>query len=591
MTSPNASISINALRVQFLHNGRPMNPVFRGARRFHASPTRGGRPAAVNPDSLSDTLENHRAANRPSVARRVKTGRPVPVIPVSEHFENSSSATRNVVLYKNQPSVIRKFEMYPVEFHTSPQARAANRPPTSRQVMNDPVPEFHFARASQKIEKHTWQTSWANPEGLADTTIPYRRIANAADNGERVSQTLEKARGTKIDCPWLDLLGTPNASALSRLNQEIKSFETYMSMIPQEDAAALRAQHEVQEIFAQAGLPLPQLIASRKTGMAFRHSNINLMIPITDPGNPADDLSGRGPSPTRPEASEMQAVHLAKAISALECHHNFSHTRLSSARTPHVLTTHTHTGVKISIGSSATPPTGDDYVLNYVSEFPTLRRLYAVLRMVLETRTAFGMVHSTISGYGLIMMIVASLKLSEGTFDRKRDVGLHLLNFLSFYSEANFRRYGISVEPPGIFRKKDPNWVDAATAPAHIRGQISIGKRSSSIRDSIVCIQDPANYANDLGLAFFQTAGVQSLFRILSHRISAGMLAWEIQNGSAGSNDTHRSRHPLRYLRAMNIIKEAKANRREISILSCAVGGNYDHLEKLRDKAIMGLDA
>ena len=577
MTHLCPTISINVLRAHVLRNGdraSAVNPVFRNARRFHASPAPRGRPAPVNVDSLTETLENHRLANNPLVIRKIELEEepakgPVKFVSLKARTSYSDSTSEQV---------LRKVET----------ASAVERPAPRRVLGTSPT-----KYVSLKTGK---EDPGSLPEGVFRVIRRVRKGQSSPDRA--IASDFERDKGEKIEDPWLDFAGKPGTSGLERLGEEIEAFTTYMRSIPVEDEAAQKLQEHLSDILAAAGLPRPLLFGSRKTGMALRHSNLNMMIPLEDPDSEASDSdTGRGPSDTRPKISELQSIYLNNAFYILENNPQFSHCRLLRARIPRLRATHLPTGLTVSIQAGVKLPTTDDYVMNYVAEYPTLPQLYTVLRMVLETRAIFGQANDTTTSYGLIMLIVGALKLGEGTFDRHAELGKQLIHVLRIYGYANFRRYGVSIEPPGLFRKKQPRSVNSITAPAHIRGQISIGKRSAALQPSIVCLQDPANYMHDLGESFFRTLEVQGLFRDLVRRLEAGILAWEMKNGRTSAESVsgdfetlgHRVNKTLCVV-AEELLAEADDAGRPFSILHPAVGGNYDFIERIRDKTVLALE-
>src|SRR5699024_6703101 len=115
--------------------------------------------------------------------------------------------------------------------------------------------------------------------------------------------------------PWLDHVDGPGSTAISRLNEEIEAFERYMSEIPQEAEVARTAQKQAAEIITRLDLPDPVLFGSRQTGMALRHSGLDLLLPVRDTDHePA----------TRQEAKDIIAGHLDRISMVFEASDTFS---------------------------------------------------------------------------------------------------------------------------------------------------------------------------------------------------------------------------------------------------------------------------
>jgi hypothetical protein len=363
-----------------------------------------------------------------------------------------------------------------------------------------------------------------------------------------LSWTIDETKGQPVQYPWLDHLEAPGSSGLSRLNEEIKAFDAYMSPIPQETAAAQRVQTIARIVLRQAGFPNPTLVGSRQTGIDLRHSDVDLVIPGL-------------------------AEHMWHVAETFHSSREFSNTTYQDCR---VHSIHAASGITVSIQSTLSHTPSSQYVLNYLSEFPTLRPLYTVVRMVLETRSALGMLNNYVDPYAVLMMIVAALKMGEGTFDRHTDLGRQLLHVLKFYADANFRRYGVSVDPPGLFRKLDPKAKsrdDIETA--NVRGQESIGRRSLAARADMLCLQDPADFMVDLGAGCVRWRRIQRIFCSVHDDIQASIRRWEQEQPHGGLS-------PVAPVEQFN-------ENLTVGILQSALGANYDSLERLRDRTVLYL--
>ncbi|KAL1956563.1 hypothetical protein VTO42DRAFT_7034 [Malbranchea cinnamomea] len=551
MSSLGCRVSLNSLRARV----PPCNGQFLTAkpvvccRRFRASCRPHSRPPLpVYIDSLSETLEAHRAVNRNLPVRKVFSESPAvpsPPGPAPHQAQKNSRET----------------------------------PTTSPSVA-----------AGDQVEREKADTG----RGEISDTLPSRPGASPRARARRRRSTRlaagsHDATAQVFECPWLDHVEHQGTSGLSRLNEELKAFEAYMSQIPQDEEAAQWVQQEVTELCRRVGVPEPSLHGSRKTGFALRHSNVNLQIPLLDPDDIVRDDSGRGPSPTRPKVGERQLAVLADVFDALDTHERFEAISMSHGGVPRVIATHRPTGVGVCIDCSPKPCTQDAYVVNFASEFPTLRRLYTVLRMSLELRELFHAHGNGLSPYALIILIVTGLKLGQGSFD-PRDAGEQLMYLLRLYSEANYQRYGFSVEPPFVFRKRDPR-VDTSVAPAHVRGQVSIGKRSvGTTSQTHLCLQDPANYMNDLGASCRNMPQIQTLFRNLAHEINLSMQSWELNSGLSTANRETTMPEPETSDGWTGVgpkFDQSPAQTEPLSVLRPAVGGDYAFYERLRDKAVL----
>jgi hypothetical protein len=247
MSGLSPTVSINALRSQCLANahlsaaGAAVTPLLRGSRRYHASPTRGRLDPLqraryypqIYPDSLSKTLEVQRRMNRPQLVRKV----------LDTPRDTEAEKAREARSRKIQPPIVVEPLPLPDKASTQRTKRIERR--RRRQ------PERRQSRRQEEFQHHPL-LSWA----------------------------VDESKGQPAQYPWLDHLEAPGSSGLSRLNEEIKAFDAYMSPIPQEDAAARRVQNLARIVLRQAGFPDPTLVGSRQTRTCLRHSDVNLLISV-----------------------------------------------------------------------------------------------------------------------------------------------------------------------------------------------------------------------------------------------------------------------------------------------------------------------
>ncbi|KAK2814330.1 hypothetical protein FQN49_008221 [Arthroderma sp. PD_2] len=260
---------------------------------------------------------------------------------------------------------------------------------------------------------------------------------------------------------------------------------------------------------------------------------------------------------------------LTQAARLLRATGTFFGVTVEKTHVPVVSALHTATGRRVQIHCGVKPHSSLEYVLNYKTEFPTLRPLYIAMRMILETRNMLGADQQTVDTYGLTMMIVAALKLGEGKFDRL-DLGRQFLHVLRFYEEAKLRRHGISVDPPGLFRKRAHAQGPKTDQPPHVRGQLSIGKKSLTRGNDLLCLQDPADFMHDLGIASLSSLRLQQVLGAVHTDVLRGLRAWDGE--AEGGNEI--------------VPAAAVADSERPSLLRFALGSNYDRIETLRDKAI-----
>jgi DNA polymerase sigma len=203
-------------------------------------------------------------------------------------------------------------------------------------------------------------------------------------------------------------------------------------------------------------------------------------------------------------------------------------------------------------------------------EYPPLRPLYMALRVILESKSIFGAETSSISPYGLILLIAAFMKLHNERLSGKSCLGVQFLAILETYgTKVNLETTGIAVDPPGYFdfasiRQHKYSSRHNGQNPAYLRGQrallrfkVNAGDKANHPAAKHLCIQDPANYLNDVGLLCVRTAELQGVLSDAYRRLRTAVDMWD---------DGYRSHD---------------------SILGQALHANFDDLERMRSRIAM----
>ncbi|PGH10673.1 hypothetical protein AJ80_07429 [Polytolypa hystricis UAMH7299] len=617
----------------FLRAGRFRRP-------YHATIPRRSQVAAshpeINPDSLTDTLERHRYKNRQQIIRRIAARAQTPWYRLDLPQNEVSPAQPDD---NARPRVDLQF---PAESASQPPGAQAEfawdlvlqseLPADLEQVSKEPVTLPGPESADKKSEKAGTRRKHRNQSQTPQPFQPYE------DNTKpKLCWKVDEQGGQHVQYPWLDYLEGTGEDGISRLQDEIQAFETYMSLLPQEEAACGKVQRDTNLAFKKAGLKPPFLIGSRRTGMGVRHSDVDFLLQIKDPDRVDDDV--RGPSPTRPKMLEEQEKHLTSILDCVKSSFAFTNASLIRAKVPIVAATHDATGLPIQFQCATSVPSSIYYILNYQAEFPTIRTLFVTVRMLLETHGLFGAINGSVGSYGLTMMVVAALKIGEGNYARD-DIVRQLLHFLTLYKDLDTTKHGVALEPPGLFSKINPGGMidkksrkTAATTQEleqqhqqkpsnkilpYLRGQRSIAKRSQRLgRPDILCLQDPANFMNDLGATCVYTREVQMLFAQAHEDLTAAIKAWDgewsptttaiasdnstITPSSSSSSTTTTPDKPTNattdtkspYTPTASLISRTPnptTRHQQLSLLHFALGANYEDLERVRDKIILTID-
>ena len=287
-----------------------------------------------------------------------------------------------------------------------------------------------------------------------------------------------------------------------------------MRLGPAEEAAAQLVHSNVilalQELLSTKSLTL---LGSRSTGLAAPISDFNYRIDIDSPERSSTNGS--------PELITMAAKSTRRRIlegiwRGLKKSKDIATTKLIFAPVPIIKCRHRATGLRIQFETMSPSQASQQYTAAYLSEFPSLRPLYILIRHFLDIRGLTAVSRGGLGSYTILIMIVAALKHSRGEF-APDDLGGQLLHVLNFYGNANLYDNGFSVEPPRTFkkrkRKRSREERKAIYSDPQLQGIEYLIKNSSSRKPYLLCLQDPANAYNDLGRPSYAIKHIQLSFK------------------------------------------------------------------------------
>ncbi|KAB8245238.1 hypothetical protein BDV35DRAFT_357419 [Aspergillus flavus] len=480
----------SVLRQHAFHSSQSKHQAISGTR-FYA------KDMAVFKNSLPRTLEAHRSSNRTSLVRKVYDRTPSrdlarPVIPVKEAMALK----------------------LPVKL-VSPEA-------TAQFVSSGP--STRTARNTRTLEKDPVITS---------QTIPC----------DRIRWNVNTEQGRWEQSPWMDYCdaGREWPDSFMQLDAEIRALEEYLLPTPPEQDRVSHIVTQVTSMLRDVIPHTPQVIGSRRTGFAMSHSDLDFILPVPDPARSID--RARRPSPTRPQILSLHSDLLSRVECTLQHCSSFSGRIELSGKCNSILTAvHHETGMRVQFHCGEGLPSSVEYICDYHAEYPAIRPLYMVIRLILESQDLFGSHKSSIEPDTLVMLLVAFLRMNHGRFQESRSLGKQLLAVLKVYgSEVDLRSTCVSVDPPSFFDagtvKDAIKRYDVEDLPAHLRGQRALvnRKKTAAIKRNIpaasrLCLQDPANYMNDLGRTCSRTYELQDVFARAYDRLGICLGAWERRN-------------------------------------------------------------
>ncbi|KAL3446788.1 hypothetical protein BJX65DRAFT_278600 [Aspergillus insuetus] len=493
------------MRIRFPSRPLLSSPATSCRRSFHHAFPRARTPDhPIFENSLEKTLEEHRSANRQSLIRKVKVG--PRVTPTPEPPESSTVPP--------EPSVEE-----PPKPKSPHQASTRNR--------------------NSETEKSPTRLSGARKRS-AQQRIKWRPRGK---NGQR---------------PWLDHVGQQSfSSGISQLDAEIRALEQYMTPTSQETEAIYQVVSEITQIVDKSVRCPVQIIGSRRTGFQMSHSNLDLMLHVTDPARSPNSI--RKPSATRLKNLRHYRKLLVAVSSALKQDPKYI-VNIDEAPKAGSTAIHQPTGLQLHLSCGEELPAYVEYTQDFLAEYPSLRPLYITTRLILESRGLFGSAKSSVDPITLQVILAAFLRMNHGRFPRATAGGSYaepLLAFLhTFGSGIDLTTTGVAVDPPGFFNADS---VKAAAAtptaprteydaeddllPAYIRGQRALitAKKNAAVQSNKalaerLCVQDPANYLRDLGGSCTRTVEIQSAFENAYTRLEAAIDNWEASDPRDGGS-------------------------------------------------------
>ena len=298
-----------------------------------------------------------------------------------------------------------------------------------------------------------------------------------------------------------------------------------MRLSPQEEAASQLVITDVASL-GQSGDEVKEftLLGSRRTGLAAPTSDFDFTLASKDSKfSPSVAKISKAKPANKDKKLKMVRV-LKKMSTRFHLSEKFRNIDLVRyARVPILRSTHVATGLDVQIQTMTGSRVSEDYSVAYLSEFPSLRPLYFILRFCLEARTLTTVFEGGLGSYSTLMMIVTALKHANGKF-ASDDLAGQLLHVLDFYGQADLYKAGFSAEPPRIFEKQRKEWPlqerITRTSDPQLQG-IDMMEKFYPRKPYLLCLQDPANHINDLGTNAYAIKHIQATFNTARQKIQA----------------------------------------------------------------------
>ena len=308
-------------------------------------------------------------------------------------------------------------------------------------------------------------------------------------------------------------------------------------------AAIALAQSVVAKVSPASVLTLH---GSRYTGIADPLSDIDFSVSL--PEFEKDPLK-RGPSIRRPVAQRGGTTLLRKIEKALLKSPQHEAVNFIPARVNLVVAVDASTQLQLQFQTLASFMPAREFSMNYLSEFPSLRPLYVLLRHFLLMRGYTGARDGGVGSYPLLIMIVTAFKHSRQTY-APENLGLQLLHVLKFWSTADLSTYGYSADPPINFTKIPPKTSlkerEERLADPILKG-IDIIRKPKQDMPYLLCLQDPGNPTNDLGKRILEIKNIQACFTTARQNVIHSLRRWE----SLAESDVQYKRKRYTFLNSL----------------------------------------
>ncbi|KAF2819757.1 hypothetical protein CC86DRAFT_334778 [Ophiobolus disseminans] len=366
--------------------------------------------------------------------------------------------------------------------------------------------EWHPAKAGASAAKNVRKQYDQNVASLtaADKLLAAARASFECETdyeGVVVEPMVSPIPCMESDLPWCLPKEKMTMSGMDRLRTEIARFCEYSRPTYHE---ALARRHLIEQVRAHVAEILPhhdlEVFGSERTGLALATSDIDLRL------LPKERLEDAGPAnlPPKPEKrtegwKSLQQLHWQ----GLARHKAYMLVNFRHARYPLISLQDRNSGLDVQIVLANDTSPSREIMKRYMAQYPYLRDLYLVVKTLFDVRGLSDVFRGGFGSYTLFMMIVASIKHSPHSC---KDAAGGLINFLRFYRNFQTEGWGISIEPPILFDKKEHRVLTDTT-----RAKLN-DKSIKPLPPYMLCLRDPADETNDLGRKGIAIKHVQRTF-------------------------------------------------------------------------------
>lgn len=384
--------------------------------------------------------------------------------------------------------------------------------------------DFHGARhVALEREAPANDTRWADYAGEVRTLTPDWAIVDDLPTSVRQPWMI-----------WMNRQGPVETVGIRRLSNEIEAANQYLSPSSQEAKAASAAFADIQKIVLDLmpSISKVDLIGSRQSQLSHPLSDLDINLVL------------REESGTASASVLRQLYRLLRFVPARSNHKRVLSPRNHAirARVPLIMLCHLPTGLECQIQCANSGYGSLEVARGLRAEFPSIEPLFRVIRQMLRMRGLSDGQRGGLTSYPVLNMIAISLKM-HASRTASDHVGQQLLDFLRFYSEADFYSHGITylasqalrradkgstremLEKDGVSELVAQDPVGSVPVLFDVRRNLrDVHKARNSYQ---MVLHDPANLYNDLGCSAYLIKHVQETFRVVREDLLKNMLTYE----------------------------------------------------------------
>ncbi|ETN45524.1 uncharacterized protein HMPREF1541_09356 [Cyphellophora europaea CBS 101466] len=329
---------------------------------------------------------------------------------------------------------------------------------------------------------------------------------------------LHGAVPARFRLPWLICVDkdvrTKALVSRARLAMEIEAFDSYYTPSVAEEEVVAQVVSDLELTLSDSMTDFKvELMGSRATGLASPLSDIDVNLVPRDSRRP-DVVEDR------PQALQVLRK-LARVLRQIRVQTPSLKSKfavsflISKARVPILRVFHLPSGLEMQIQHTNVGYNTTEYAKTFIREYPTLKRLFMVVRQALAVRGLTNGWSGGITSYPLLNMIVAALKDHEEQHG-SGDVADQFLHFLEMYSDLDFDSTGISITPFKILTQTD---FEDTSNP--------IQQHFRRTGYQYMYLEDPADPSNNLGKSVVKVRDMQATIIALRSILSQAMRQWD----------------------------------------------------------------